>query len=165
MHEDAALTWLAGSRQLRSCHHHACLGACMTCGLGVCCMLCRLWKFPITADTEAAVAALPAFDFDPTGPCMEECSSCCLPGSLSPSVEGTPQPTCTTVTLPRLCSLQPLATVTIATPAAPTGRGGAMQRVPCRHSSHSLNPTPSVLYFLCCRDLQADHAGRLHLLQ
>jgi hypothetical protein len=42
----------------------------------------------VTPETEAAVALLPPFDFDPTGPCLEECSSCCLPAALSPSIEG-----------------------------------------------------------------------------
>jgi len=42
----------------------------------------------VTAETEAAVASLPAFEFNPAGPCAEECSNCCLPASLSPTLEG-----------------------------------------------------------------------------
>jgi len=50
----------------------------------------KAWKFPVTAETEAAVAALglPPLQFDPTAPCGEECVQCCLPASLSPSITG-----------------------------------------------------------------------------
>lgn len=72
----------------------------------------RKWKFPVTAETEAAVAALPPFEFDPTGPCMEECSNCCLPAAQSPSLEGT------LLVLQQAMRGQPVITVVCATPAA-----------------------------------------------
>jgi hypothetical protein len=50
----------------------------------------KAWKFPVTPETEAAVAALglPPFEFDATAPCGEECVQCCLPGELSPTISG-----------------------------------------------------------------------------
>lgn len=47
----------------------------------------RQWKFPVTPETEASVSSLPAFDFDATT-CQEECGNCCLPGDMSPSIDG-----------------------------------------------------------------------------
>ena len=42
-------------------------------------LTCRAWKFPVTAATESAVSSLPAFNFDPTAPCGQECTNCCAP--------------------------------------------------------------------------------------
>lgn len=47
----------------------------------------RQWKFPVTPETEANVTSLPAFAFDATT-CQEECGNCCLPGDMSPSIDG-----------------------------------------------------------------------------
>lgn len=71
----------------------------------------KAWKFPVTAETEAAVAALglPPLQFDPTAPCGDECVQCCLPASLSPSVTGallfcsSLHGTCQDITLPMKC--------------------------------------------------------------
>lgn len=107
-------------------------------------MLCRLWKFPITADTEAAVAALPAFDFDPTGPCMEECSNCCLPGSLSPTVQGKPQ------RRPYMRLPEPHFQSAVACHTSCTHQEGMLLRRPRRHSSYSHSPNtlcPSLFAF------------------
>ena len=50
----------------------------------------KAWKFPVTPETEAAVAGLglPLFQFDATAPCGQECVQCCLPGELSPTLSG-----------------------------------------------------------------------------
>lgn len=49
----------------------------------------KAWKFPVTAETEAAVAAIPglqAFPFNPAAPCGSVCNDCCVNDVTLPDI-------------------------------------------------------------------------------